>query len=89
LCINPPKISKLTKSSAGITLQWSKITGAKGYYVYRKAGNATTWTRIATTTSTKYVDKNVKSGITYTYTLKAYNGSTYSGYNGNGWKIKR
>jgi fibronectin type 3 domain-containing protein len=67
-----------------VKLSWSKISGAKKYVVYRKAGSATSWTKIATITTNSYVDKNVKAGTKYTYTVKAYNGSFYSAYDTNG-----
>ncbi len=71
---------KVANKSKNVTVAWSKVAGAKGYYVYRKAGNATSWTKIATVTGTSYVDKNVKKGIKYTYTVKAYNGKYNSAY---------
>ncbi len=70
--------------SSGVQVSWSKISGAKQYFLYRKAGNATGWTRIAKLTGTSYVDKNVKSGVKYTYTVKAYSGSFYSAYDTTG-----
>lgn len=74
-----PKVSNV---SAGITVKWSKITGAGGYYVYRKKGSGA-WTRIATVSKStlSYTDKAVKSsnGTSYYYTVKAYNGKYVSG----------
>ena len=35
-------------------------------------------------TGTTYTDSAVTSGTTYTYTVKAYNGSTWSGFDANG-----
>ncbi|MCQ2478978.1 MAG: leucine-rich repeat protein, partial [Clostridia bacterium] len=68
----------LSNGNAKVTVKWGKVSGAKGYYVYRKAGSATSWTKIATIkdgTTVSYTDKDVKSGTNYTYTVKAYNGS--------------
>ena len=72
-----PKVT-LSNGNSKIAVKWSGIKGAKGYYVYRKAGSETKWTRIAAVTGAdtlSYTDKNVKAGVKYTYTVKAYNGS--------------
>ena len=71
---------------SGVSLTWDRISGASSYYVYRKAGNAKSWTKIATVTKTNYVDTTVKSGTVYTYTIRAYVSKTLSGYNLYGWK---
>ena len=72
-----PKFSAVATVSTGISLKWSKVTGAAGYYVYRKTGSGS-YSRIATIKSgatVSYTDKTAKTGVKYTYTLKAYNGS--------------
>lgn len=71
---------------SGVALSWDKVSGASSYYVYRKAGNAKSWTMIATVTKTNYVDTTVKSGTVYLYTVKAYVNKALSGCNLNGWK---
>ena len=73
----------LTNGSGKVNIGWNKITGANAYYVYRKAGSAKSWTRIADIKSGStlaYADKSVKSGTDYTYTVKAAYGTTYSSY---------
>ncbi len=83
--LSAPKLSSATSSKTGITFKWGKVTAASGYYVYRKAGNAKSWTKIATvkgTTKVSYVDKSAKKGVTYTYTVRAYSGSYGSSYYG-------
>ena len=70
-------------ANGSVTVKWSKIAGAKGYYIYRKAGGAKSWSRLATITSgttVAYADKNVASGTAYQYTVKAYNGAYSSSY---------
>ncbi|MBO5065106.1 MAG: hypothetical protein J6D06_03230 [Clostridia bacterium] len=71
--------------TGNVQLSWNAVTGATSYYIYRKAGNATSWTQIATVTSTSYVDKNVVNGTTYRYTIRSYVQKTLSGYNMYGW----
>ena len=83
-----PKATVANKTSA-ITVTWDKISGAKSYYVYRKAPGETSWKRIAIVTKNIYTDSNVKNGKIYKYTVKAYNGDIFSGYNTSGWTIKR
>ncbi len=78
---------KVANTTAGVKLEWDKVNGASSYYVYRKAGSAKSWTKIATVTRTYYTDSNVKSGTKYTYTIKAYGSRTISGYNKSGWAI--
>ena len=70
-------LSSVTSTKTGVTVKWGKISGANGYYVYRKT-SAGDWTRIANIKSgktVKYLDKSAKKGTTYTYCVKAYNGS--------------
>jgi hypothetical protein len=72
-------LSKVTK---GVKIAWKKITGASGYYVYRKTVSGS-WNKIKTISSastTSFVDTTAKKGTTYYYTVKAYNGSSFSSY---------
>ena len=77
---------QISNSTTGVYLQWDRIKGASSYYLYRKAGNAKNWTKIATLTSNSYLDTKVKSGTAYTYTIRAYGSKTLSGCNSYGWK---
>lgn len=70
-----------TGTSKGFNVSWSKVAGAKGYYVYRreyKNGAWSAWTRIKTVNSgstVKLTDtKNVKN-VKYQYSVKAFSGS--------------
>lgn len=83
--LTTPTVSKVTTSSNAIKIQWDAVKGTDGYRVYRKAPGATKWSQIAKTTGTSYTDKNVKVGSVYTYTIRAYKGSTLSAYNTSGW----
>lgn len=84
-----PKISSATSKTEGILLKWNKITGASGYYVYRKASSGE-WKRIATVKGNakiKYLDETPRKGATYQYRVKAYYGKSTS-HNSNTYKIK-
>ena len=75
---------KVANAAAGVTIKWNKATGADGYYVYRKAGSTTKWSKIATVkkgSTVSYTDKTAKSGTTYKYTVKAYSGKSVGSYN--------
>ena len=82
-----PALKKVANVSAGIQFNWGAVGGASGYRVYRKTGSGS-WQPLGITKNAYYVDKNVKNGTYYTYTVKAYNGKTVSGYNTSGLKIK-
>lgn len=84
-----PVVKASNNTSTSIKVSWGKVSGAQKYYVYRKAGSAKKWTKVKTTTSTSYTDKNVKNGTTYKYMVKAVDGSIISGYNTSGTSIKR
>ena len=84
-----PELSGAVNGGSGITVKWSKVTSADGFYVYRKTSGGN-WKKIATVSSstTSYLDQTVSSGTTYTYTVRAYSGSTMSGYDPTGKSAK-
>ena len=71
--------AKVANATAGVSVTWTKVAGAKGYYVYRKTGSGS-YSKIATTTALSYVDKTAKAGTAYTYAVRAYNGSTQDAF---------
>ena len=81
--LSNPAVTSASKTSNGINVKWSKVTGATGYVVYRKTAKGS-WSRIANIKSgstTSYSDTKASRGVTYTYTVRAYNGSTMSSFN--------
>ncbi len=82
-----PALKSISATSGKVTLTFGKVEGATSYAIYRKTGSGS-YKKIATTTSTKYVDKSVKKGTTYTYTVKAVRSSYTSYYNTTGLKVK-
>ena len=61
----------------GIKLTWSKVAGADGYVIYRRAWSSTTngWTDFVRWNNTKelnWLDTKVYAGTRYQYGIKAY-----------------
>ena len=89
--LSAPKITSLTKSSTGITIQWGKVTGAEKYRVYYKTGNGS-WIMLGDTTSTSYTWTGCKNGTTYTFTIRCINSAgtaCTSGYDPIGKSITK
>ena len=59
-----------TKNSA--KLSWTKVSGAKGYELYRATSKNGTYKKVATTSKTSYQDKKLSSKKTYYYKVRAY-----------------
>lgn len=65
----------------GVKLTWKKTANAKSYKVYRKAGKAKKWSKIATVKKNRtYLDKKVKNGTKYTYKIVVVGGKPGSSY---------
>ncbi len=80
--LKTPTISSVKQSGSTVTVKWAKITGAKGYYIYRSTSKNGTYSKVKTITSgstVSYKDTASKSnGKTYYYKVYAYSGSTKS-----------
>ena len=86
LCLKTPQLNKAVSKQGGMQISWNKVSGASGYYIYRKTGSSK-WQKIGTTkkgSAISYNDGSAIGGLTYSYTVRAYKGSTLSGYNGTG-----
>lgn len=84
-----PSVSALSNVNGGVKITWSKSTGASGYFVYRKTSGGS-WTRITSISNVNtltYTDKTASSGTAYTYTVRAYKGSSISSYDSKGKSI--
>ncbi len=79
--VSAPKISSLKNITGGVYLKWKKVSGATSYRIYRKAEKGK-WELIKKLNNEtfKYTDKNVKSGVKYSYAVKAVSSGTLSGY---------
>ena len=85
-----PKITDITSSSKGtVTLKWSRISDASGYFIYRATSKNGSYKKIKTikkNATLSYIDKGLSAKKTYYYKLKSYKtvkkvpvGSQYSG----------
>lgn len=91
LHITTPTLKKIENATASVKITWSKVENADGYVLYRKSLGEKSWERIAVIkngSTTSYKDTKVVSGNSYSYTIKAYDGRTYSSFYANGISIK-
>ncbi len=70
--LSTPSSVKATAGKKKITVKWKKVSGAKGYYVYRATSKSGKYKKIATTSKTSYTNKKLKSKKKYYYKVVAY-----------------
>lgn len=87
--LKTPKITSIKNETYGIRIDWDDIKNADGYRVYKRGAGEKYWTYLETVTVSEYLDKNVKSGNYYRYTLRATHEDTFSDYDREGKYIKR
>ena len=86
-----PTEIKLSCSSAGINISWTKMSTATGYRVYRKVKGSSDWDlikKINSGSTTSYTDEKVKDGKTYSYRVMQIKGSEKGSYLKDGVTIK-
>lgn len=64
-----------TRTTSSVTLEWDKVAGAEGYYIYRADSYGGTYKKIGSTTDTKYKNTDLTQGREYYYRIYAYKGS--------------
>jgi fibronectin type 3 domain-containing protein len=70
----PENLEVTAATRSGISLRWSSVEGASGYYVYRdnvKIGS-NNYNYVYTTSGTTYNDSNLTPGTEYVYKVTAY-----------------
>ena len=86
--IATPKINNCVSVDEGVRIQWNTVSGAEKYRVYYKNSKGN-WVKMGDTAANSFVDTDVKSGATYTYTVRCINsaGTAFtSGYDSTGYK---
>lgn len=88
--LSKPTLVSAKYSSNAVTVTWKSVSGAAGYYVYRKVSGGS-WSKIGTVSSASTVtykdSSSLTEGKTYVYTVRAYKGSTLSGYDSTGVSV--
>lgn len=75
LYLSPGKITSLRNTTDGMKVSWEKVSGASGYYIYRKVAGGTykqIYTVIGGSTTTIIDSKSAKTGTVYYYAVKPY-----------------
>lgn len=65
-----------SKSTKKIEVNWGKVTGAEGYYIYRRSTSSSGYEvvgKVASGSTLQYIDTVDKDGEKYYYRVKAYN----------------
>ena len=66
--------------TTNITLNWSAVSGAVGYAIYRATSSSGPYTYLQTVTETTYTDYGLTSGTAYYYEIAAVNAAGVSTY---------
>ena len=69
----PTNVTATAISSSSITVNWSSVSGASGYYVYRSSSPSSSFSRVGTSSSTSFTDTGLSPSTTYYYRVSAYN----------------
>lgn len=91
LFMKTPLFTKLSNTTSGVKLTWTKSDNTQGYYIYRRDASATTWKKVlavkgvSTLTAT---DKTAQSGKDYVYVVRAAYNGVQSAYDINGASIR-
>lgn len=82
--IKTPRVTSISSVSNGLKVEWGAVEGGVHYGVFRHDAS---WVRIAIVDGTSYVDTNVESGNTYTYSVRVLNdkNGNLSNYVTCGW----
>jgi len=81
--LNAPEITSGSNTKKAITISWTSVAKAKGYYVYRRLQGQSKKNLVATINNaytTTYTDSNVVSTTGYAYYVKAFTTNIQSNY---------
>lgn len=73
----PAALRAASASYKSISLRWGAVQGVTGYEVYRASSSSGSYSLLATTASTSWINGGLTAGKTYYYRIRAYrlNGS--------------
>lgn len=80
--LSVPKLTSTSCETNGIKINFSRVDGADYYRVYVKNSNG--WKGLGNTENTSFMHKDVESGKSYTYTVRAFKGEIMSYYDTKG-----
>ena len=74
--VSEPQLGTVTSGGYNkLTVTWKAVSKAEGYQIYRRPSSTSTWTLLKTVSGgskTSYADTSVSCGVTYYYTVSAY-----------------
>ncbi len=76
----PTSFKGVNQSGRKIVLTWKSVPSAGGYEIYRAKGNSKSYTKVKTTTASRFENTGMTKGATYSYRIRAYKkigGKTY------------
>jgi Predicted glycosyl hydrolase len=71
--IAPAGLSTSNISTSSITLKWSSVTNASGYYIYMATTKDANFTRVGDITGTSFMKINLVANTIYWFYIAAYN----------------
>ena len=84
--LTTPKLTAISNVPRGVQINWDTVPAAGFYRVYRKSGGSS-WQPLGNVTTPWYLDTAVTSNTSYTYTVRAFRGTKYSGFSIRGLTI--
>ncbi len=87
-CLTAPVLTGIVNDNEGIKITWKGTVGADSYRIYRRASGERCWTYLETVSGVEYVDKKVKSGTYYRYTVRAAAGNCFGSFDSKGLLIR-
>ena len=86
ICLNAGKITSAENGNGQVTLKWNQVSGADGYYVYRKeyGGSYKQIANVKGEKNVSYTDKDttLTSSTVYVYAVRPYCGDTMGAFTG-------
>ncbi len=67
-----PKLTVMQRTSAAVTLSYSKVSGALGYRIYRASKPDGTYEYVGSSKTLSFTDKGLKYNKAYYYRVRAY-----------------